>query len=89
MRELETAATADCGLPPVFSEAIDNQPCVSALPTEFSVNAMFQAKLLDNMYDAVVFIDAAGRVALWNHGAERLTGIAGSSVRQRPGIPSC
>ena len=39
--------------------------------------ALFQAKLLDNMYDAVVFVDAAGRIKLWNHGAERLTGIAG------------
>ena len=35
------------------------------------------------MYDAVVFIDAAGRVVLWNRGAERLTGIAGASVRGR------
>ena len=33
------------------------------------------------MYDAVVFIDAAGRVVLWNRGAERLTGIAGASIR--------
>ena len=32
------------------------------------------------MYDAVAFIDAAGRIALWNHGAERLTGINGVSV---------
>ena len=39
------------------------------------------------MYDAVVFVDAAGRIALWNHGAERLTGIAGASVRQRAWSP--
>ena len=36
---------------------------------------LFQGRLLDNMYDAVVFIDAAGRVVLWNRGAERLTGM--------------
>ena len=44
-------------------------------------SALFEAKLLDNMYDAVVFVDAAGRIVAWNHGAERLTGIAG---RERP-----
>jgi len=52
-----------------------------------SVGPLFQEKLLANMYDAVVFIDAAGRVTLWNRGAERLTGIAGSSVQQRPWQP--
>jgi len=48
---------------------------------------LFQKKLLANMYDAVVFIDTAGRVTLWNRGAERLTGIAGSSVHQHPWQP--
>jgi diguanylate cyclase (GGDEF)-like protein/PAS domain S-box-containing protein len=52
------------------------------------VGDLFEAKLLDNMYDAVVFIDAQGRVTLWNHGAERLTGIAGASIRQRQWSPS-
>jgi diguanylate cyclase (GGDEF)-like protein len=48
----------------------------------------FQAKLLDNMHDAVMFVDAGLRVMQWNHGAERLTGIAGSSVYQRQWLPS-
>ena len=52
-----------------------------AAEREPAVDALFQGRLLDNMYDAVVFIDAAGRVVLWNRGAERLTGIAGASVR--------
>ena len=51
-----------------------------ALPGEAS---SFEAKLLDNMYDAVVFVDAQGRIVQWNHGAERLTGIAGASIRQK------
>jgi diguanylate cyclase (GGDEF)-like protein len=41
------------------------------------------------MYDAVVFIDVGGQVTLWNRGAERLTGIPGSSICQRlwqPGL---
>ena len=45
---------------------------------------LFQAKLLENMYDAVVFVDAA-RITLWNHGAERLTGIAGAASASGPG----
>ena len=49
--------------------------------------SVFQAKLLDNMYDAVVFVDVRGIVGLWNHGAERLTGIPGSVVRQRKWNP--
>jgi diguanylate cyclase (GGDEF)-like protein len=43
-------------------------------------HSLFEMKLLENMYDAVVFFDAAGRIALWNRGAERLTGIAAASI---------
>jgi len=50
---------------------------------EAAVDVLFQGRLLDNMYDAVVFIEAGGRVVLWNRGAERLTGIAGASVHQQ------
>lgn len=54
----------------------------SLLPAdEPNVGALFQGQLLENMYDAVVFVDAASRVVLWNRGAERLTGIEGASVR--------
>ncbi len=42
--------------------------------------SLFEAKLLDNMYDAVIFVDAQGRIIQWNHGAERLTGIVGASI---------
>ena len=45
--------------------------------------SLFEAKLLDNMYDAVVFVNSQGRIVQWNHGAERLTGIAGASIRQQ------
>jgi len=54
-------------------------PSPSRLPASESA---FEDKLLESMYDAVVFIDSAGNVTLWNHGAERLTGIAGSSIVQ-------
>lgn len=48
---------------------------------------LFQAKLLENMYDAVVFVDAGLRVTMWNRGAERLTGIASTSIRGRQWQP--
>jgi diguanylate cyclase (GGDEF)-like protein/PAS domain S-box-containing protein len=54
---------------------------VPSPPRGAKSEALFEAKLLENMYDAVVFFDAAGRIMLWNRGAERLTGIAGGSVR--------
>ena len=48
---------------------------------EPGVDAIFQGRLLETMYDAVMFIDAASRIRLWNPGAERLTGISGASIR--------
>jgi diguanylate cyclase (GGDEF)-like protein/PAS domain S-box-containing protein len=49
---------------------------------------LFQQKLLDHMQDGVIFVDAAGKVMFWNHGAERLTGISGKSMKQRLFVPS-
>jgi diguanylate cyclase (GGDEF)-like protein len=57
-------------------------------PTEPMVDALFQGRLLDNMYDAVVFIDAAGRIVLWNRGAERLTGINSAGIRGQAWHPA-
>jgi len=52
-----------------------------------STDTLFQEKLLENMYDAVVFISTSAQVMLWNRGAERLTGITGSSVARRQWHP--
>ena len=52
------------------------------------VDALFQARLLGNMHDAVAFVDTSLRVALWNHGAERLTGISSESIYQRRWTPA-
>ncbi|HEY2759227.1 MAG TPA: diguanylate cyclase [Pirellulales bacterium] len=49
---------------------------------------LYQQKLLDNMYDGVIFLDTNLQVVLWNRGAERLTGISTSSILHRPFIPS-
>jgi diguanylate cyclase (GGDEF)-like protein len=48
---------------------------------ESSVDAVFQSRLLDSMYDAVMFIDSTGRILQWNRGAERLTGITSESIQ--------
>lgn len=40
----------------------------------------FPSALLDNTYDAVVFVDAAERVLLWNRATERLSGVNGESM---------
>ncbi len=57
--------------------------CVPSAGPQQAIQNAFQTKLLENMYDAVVFIDAGLRVVDWNHGAERLTGISSNSIVQR------
>jgi diguanylate cyclase (GGDEF)-like protein/PAS domain S-box-containing protein len=57
-------------------------------PQAASVEALFQQKLLENMYDAVIFVDSSMRIMLWNRAAERLTGIAASSVIERTWSPT-
>jgi diguanylate cyclase (GGDEF)-like protein/PAS domain S-box-containing protein len=44
---------------------------------------LFEQRLLENMKDAVVFVDANRQIMLWNRGAERLTGIDSSIAYQR------
>lgn len=58
----------------------------AARPAE--VQSLFPARLLDNMHDAVAFVDAELRITYWNHGAERLTGITSDSVFQHLWSPS-
>ncbi|HWB12227.1 MAG TPA: diguanylate cyclase [Pirellulales bacterium] len=63
-----------------------NEPAsLAASPQPLSV---FQQRLVANMYDAVIFIDASLKIVEWNRGAERLTGVSGTSVYQRSWLPS-
>jgi diguanylate cyclase (GGDEF)-like protein/PAS domain S-box-containing protein len=62
----------------------------NTIPTATPVNSiegLFQRKLLENMYDAVVFINCNMQITLWNRAAERLTGIAGATVLERTWSP--
>jgi len=49
----------------------------------FNPLTLFQQRLLDNMYDAVIFLDNNLQVMLWNRGTERMTGIPAVSMYQR------
>ena len=72
-------------------EAVSSFWALRAAPapaTAPGAESLFAARLLDNMHDAVVFVDAAMRIQQWNHGAERLTGIAAASVCHRPWSPT-
>ena len=75
-------------LDPAMVDSYWELNCVPSPAGEPAVDVLFQGRLLDNMYDAVVFIDAAGRIVLWNRGAERLTGLSGASVRGQPWRPA-
>lgn len=53
-----------------------------------SLEGIFHRRLLDQMHDGVIFVNSERRILHWNHGAERLTGIAAESVQQRIWQPS-
>jgi diguanylate cyclase (GGDEF)-like protein/putative nucleotidyltransferase with HDIG domain len=53
-----------------------------------SFEAICQRRLLDNMYDGVMFVDAALRIQFWNQAAARLTGLSTDAVYQRTFVPS-
>ncbi|QDT69942.1 putative diguanylate cyclase YdaM [Planctomycetes bacterium MalM25] len=40
----------------------------------------FSARLIENMHDAVIFVDARNVVTDWNTGAERMTGVGASAA---------
>jgi diguanylate cyclase (GGDEF)-like protein/PAS domain S-box-containing protein len=58
-------------------------PLVDADSPSTSGLALFQQRLLDGMNDAVIFVDPRWRIAFWNQGAERLTGVTADSVLER------
>src|ERR1017187_3432548 len=43
----------------------------------------FHAKLLENIFDGVYFVDAERRITYWNRGAESLTGYSAGEAVQR------
>lgn len=47
----------------------------------------FHQMLVENMHDAVIFIDNTMQITLWNHGAQRLTGIPSEGVVGKRWLP--
>lgn len=47
----------------------------------------FHQMLVDNMTDAVIFVDKHMQITLWNHGAQRLTGISPEGVVGKLWLP--
>jgi diguanylate cyclase (GGDEF)-like protein/putative nucleotidyltransferase with HDIG domain len=52
-------------------------------PLAVAPQQLFHERLLDNMYDAVIFVEVNRQITLWNRGAERLTGIDAVNAVQR------
>ncbi len=52
------------------------------------IELLCQRRLLDNMYDGVMFVDAELRIQFWNQAAARLTGLTAEGVYQRVFVPS-
>ncbi|MGL4514361.1 MAG: diguanylate cyclase domain-containing protein [Lacipirellulaceae bacterium] len=48
----------------------------------------FELRLLDNMHDAVLFVDSHLRILRWNTGAERLTGVGATAACGKEFAPS-
>jgi len=61
---------------------------MAPIPPAPTAEMVFQQKLLDNMHDAVIFIDENLQIVQWNRGAERLTGLAASGVVSRSWSPN-
>jgi diguanylate cyclase (GGDEF)-like protein/PAS domain S-box-containing protein len=52
------------------------------------ISHRFEARLIDNMHDGVVFVDRDLQIFRWNSGAERLTGLAAAATSGRRWLPS-
>ena len=60
----------------------DRQRPVPAIPP-LACDDTFYKRLIDNLYDAVYFVDSQRRIAYWNRAAELLTGYAAAEVMGR------
>lgn len=49
---------------------------------------LFSSKLIENMHDAVVFLDTRCAITHWNTGAERMTGVGGTAALGKEFKPS-
>lgn len=69
-------------------EGTTQQSLADADRRQESQYGVFERKLITNMHDGVVFVDAGRRIFQWNTGAERLTGVSGTAATDRMFEPS-
>ncbi len=60
----------------------DNRRLAPEIPS-LAGDDRFYKRLIDNLYDAVYFVDSERRIAYWNRAAELLTGYAAAEVMGR------
>ncbi len=65
-----------------------DRPDPTSQQTAYSITALFEKKLIDNMHDGVVFVDSQSTILLWNTGVERLTGVSSIAACGRTLLPS-
>ncbi|MEO1498847.1 MAG: diguanylate cyclase [Planctomycetota bacterium] len=61
---------------------------LAASPAPASPRSVFDTKLIDNLHDAVVFVDRTRIITHWNVGAERLTGVGASAAMGKVFTPT-
>ena len=76
------------GLDPEIVDSYWELSCEVSAKQHTGEPSLFESKLINNMHDAVVFVDDALAVTFWNNGAERMTGINESSICGRRWAPS-
>ena len=82
---LEAASRWLASIDPYLTHSLWQAELPQTLPPELM--ALFPARLLEQMRDGVIVVDAANRVVAWNPAAERLSGIAASAVLAHPWEP--
>jgi len=76
-----------CEASPLVGDPAENLPKASSTSADNGLH-LFENKLIDNMHDGVVFVDARNQIMLWNTGAERLTGVAAGAAKGKVMAPS-
>jgi diguanylate cyclase (GGDEF)-like protein/PAS domain S-box-containing protein len=74
-------------LAPEASNQLWQRAAPVAEGTGVALDRLFYQKLLEGLHDAVVIVDARLRILVWSPAAERMTGIASASVRDKQWAP--
>jgi diguanylate cyclase (GGDEF)-like protein/PAS domain S-box-containing protein len=82
---LEAASRWLSSIDPHLADSLWQGELSQSVPPELL--GLVPARLLEQMRDGVIIVDATNRVVVWNPAAERLSGITGSAVLGHPWEP--